>query len=44
VPVETSETDGQRQLTVSTTAQLLDQSGSSLFPAAPLGYKKDGSR
>jgi thiol-disulfide isomerase/thioredoxin/DNA-binding beta-propeller fold protein YncE len=44
VPVETSETDGHRQLTVSTTAQLLDQSGPPLFPAAPLEYKKDGSR
>ena len=44
VPVETSATDGHRQLTVSATAQLLDQSGSSLFPAAPLEYKKDGPR
>ena len=44
VPVETSEAEGNRQLTVSTTAQLLDQAGSSLSPTAPLEYKRDESR
>jgi thiol-disulfide isomerase/thioredoxin len=43
VPVETSETDANRLLTVSTTAQLLDQAGSSLSPMAPLEYKGDES-
>jgi thiol-disulfide isomerase/thioredoxin len=41
VPLETSETEGNRQLTVSTTAQLLDQAGSSLPQADPLEYKGD---
>ena len=44
VPVETSETDENRLLTVSTTAQLRDELGSSLSPTAPLKYKGDGSR
>jgi thiol-disulfide isomerase/thioredoxin len=41
VPLETNETEGNRQLTVSTTAQLLDQAGSSLPQADPLEYKGD---
>ena len=44
VPVETSETDENRLLTVSTTGQLLDQAGSPLSPRVPLEYKEDGSR
>jgi thiol-disulfide isomerase/thioredoxin/DNA-binding beta-propeller fold protein YncE len=43
VPVETSETDENRLLTVSSTAQLLDEVGSSLSPTAPSGYKGAGS-
>jgi hypothetical protein len=35
VPVETSDTEGHRHLVVSTTAQLLDQAGSSLSPTDP---------
>jgi hypothetical protein len=44
VPVETSETDESRLLSVSTTAELVDQEGSSLSPTAPLQYKEDGAR
>jgi NHL repeat len=44
VPVETSDIDDNRLLTVSTTAQLLDEAGSSLSPTAPLEYKGDRSR
>jgi DNA-binding beta-propeller fold protein YncE len=44
VPVETSEADDNRQLNVSTTAQLLDQAGPSLSPAAPLEYNRDEAR
>jgi hypothetical protein len=44
VPLETSETVEHRVLTVSTTAQLLDQAGPTLAPAAPLKLKGDGSR
>jgi hypothetical protein len=36
VPVETSETDENRILSVSTTAELIDQAGSALSPTAPL--------
>jgi hypothetical protein len=43
VPVETSETDDNQLLTVSTTAQLLDQAGSSLSPTVPVEYKGDRS-
>jgi thiol-disulfide isomerase/thioredoxin/DNA-binding beta-propeller fold protein YncE len=43
VPVETSETDGNRLLSLSTMAQLLDQAGSALSPTAPVEYKGDGS-
>ena len=44
VPVETSETEANRLLTVSTTGQLLDQGDSSLSPREPSEYKEDGSR
>jgi hypothetical protein len=44
VPVETSETDENRILSVSTTAELIDQAGSALSPTAPLEYKGDGPR
>ena len=42
VPVEASETEENRLLTVSTTAQLRDEVGSPLSPTAPLKYKGDG--
>jgi hypothetical protein len=44
VPLETSETVENRVLTVSTTAQLLDQAGPAFSPPAPLDFKGDGSR
>jgi hypothetical protein len=44
VPFETSEIDGNRQLTLSTAARLVDQAGSSWSPSAPLEYKRDESR
>jgi hypothetical protein len=40
VPVETSESDANQVLNVSTKAQLLDQTGSSLSPPASLEYKR----
>jgi thiol-disulfide isomerase/thioredoxin len=44
VPVETVEAAESRQITASTTAQLPDLAGSSLSPAAPLGYKRKDVR
>jgi hypothetical protein len=41
VPVETADTAGSQQLTVSATAQVPDLAGSSLSPAVPLKYKRE---
>jgi thiol-disulfide isomerase/thioredoxin len=44
VPIETADTTGRQQLTVSATAQVPDLAGSSLSPAAPLEYKREEVR